>query len=81
MTTGTPRALKRPANARALPAAALAAELRRQSPRAVVRVTPDPAQALRDWLRTPTAPETAVVCGSFYLAGAALKTLRGGADA
>jgi len=70
-----------PGNARDLSAAALAAELRRQAPRAVVWVTPDPAQALRDWHRSPTSPGTAVVCGSFYLAGAALKTLRGGIGA
>ena len=66
-----------PPGARALPAAVLADELRRQSPRASVRVEPEAAAAVRVWLRDPAAPKTAVVCGSFYLAAEALRILNG----
>ncbi|HAM34642.1 MAG TPA: bifunctional folylpolyglutamate synthase/dihydrofolate synthase [Elusimicrobia bacterium] len=58
---------------RALPAAALAREIRRQAPAAVVREAPDAAAALRAWQNDPASPRVAVVCGSFYLAGAALR--------
>jgi len=63
---------------RALAAGELGRELRRQAPAALVRETEDPAAALRAWLADPAAPRTAVVCGSFYLAGAALAALRAG---
>ena len=74
-----------PPGSRALPAAVLADELRRQSPRASVRVEADAAAAVRGWLSDPAAPKTAVVCGSFYLAAEALNILvrkaRGGSHA
>ena len=70
-----------PRNPRALPAAELARELRRQAPAAAVRTAAGTGAALRGWLRDPSAPKTAVVCGSFYLAAEALKTLQGGRHA
>jgi dihydrofolate synthase/folylpolyglutamate synthase len=70
-----------PPGARALPAAVLAEELRRQAPRAAIRVEADAAAAVRGWLADPAAPKTAVVCGSFYLAAAALKILNGDSHA
>jgi dihydrofolate synthase/folylpolyglutamate synthase len=70
-----------PPGARALPAAALADELRRQAPRASVRIEAEAAAAVRGWLRDPAAPRTAVVCGSFYLAAEALKIMNGGSHA
>jgi dihydrofolate synthase/folylpolyglutamate synthase len=66
-----------PPGSRALPAAMLADELRRQAPRASVRVEAEAAAALRAWLCDPAAPRTAVVCGSFYLAAEALKIFNG----
>ena len=36
------------------------------------------ASAVGAWLRDSSAPRTAVVCGSFYLAAEALKVLHGG---
>ena len=57
-----------PRSGRALPAAQLAREVRRQAPAAAVREMPDARQAVREWLGDPCAPKTAVVCGSFYLA-------------
>ena len=65
-------------NPRARAAADLARELRRRAPGAEVRVAADAAEALRQWLRDPAGPRTAVVCGSFFLAGAAHKTFNGG---
>jgi dihydrofolate synthase/folylpolyglutamate synthase len=67
-----------PPGARALPAPVLADELRRQAPCALVRVQADAAAAVRGWFRDPAAPETAVICGSFYLAAQALNILNGG---
>jgi dihydrofolate synthase/folylpolyglutamate synthase len=67
-----------PRHPRALPAAELARELRRQAPDAAVRTAAGTAAALRGWLREPSAPKTAVVCGSFYLAAEALRALEGG---
>jgi folylpolyglutamate synthase/dihydropteroate synthase len=61
-----------------LPAPVLADELRRQAPCALVRVQADAAAAVRGWFRDPAAPETAVICGSFYLAAQALNILNGG---
>ena len=63
-------------NPRAFPAGALAAELRRQAPRAAVRTVADAASALRQWRTDPAAPRTALVCGSFYLAAEAIAALR-----
>ena len=65
-----------PSGSRALPAAVLADELRRQAPRASVQVQAEAGAAVRDWLSDPAAPRTAVVCGSFYLAAEALRILR-----
>ncbi|MEK7859650.1 MAG: folylpolyglutamate synthase/dihydrofolate synthase family protein [Elusimicrobiota bacterium] len=59
----------RPPSPRALDSLTLAREIRRQVPRAHVSVESDPRTALRSWLKTPGAPKTAVVCGSFYLVG------------
>ena len=70
-----------PRNPRALPAAELARELRRQAPDAAVRTAAGTGAALRSWLRDPSAPKTAVVCGSFYLAAEALRALEGGRHA
>jgi dihydrofolate synthase/folylpolyglutamate synthase len=70
-----------PPGSRALPAAVLADELRRQAPHASVRVEAGAAAAVRGWLSDPGAPKTAVVCGSFYLAAEALKILNGGRHA
>ncbi|MDD5655873.1 MAG: bifunctional folylpolyglutamate synthase/dihydrofolate synthase [Elusimicrobia bacterium] len=70
-----------PPNPRALPARSLARELARQAPRARVREFPGAAAALRRWLREPSAPRTAVVCGSFYLAGPAAGICDGGSHA
>jgi dihydrofolate synthase/folylpolyglutamate synthase len=67
-----------PRSPRALPAAQLAEELRRQAPRASVRVCSRADAAVRGWLSDPAAPKTAVVCGSFYLAAEALAVLKGG---
>ncbi|MCX5795674.1 MAG: bifunctional folylpolyglutamate synthase/dihydrofolate synthase [Elusimicrobia bacterium] len=64
-----------PPGSRALPAAALADELRRQAPRASVQVEAEAAAAVRGWLCDPAAPRTAVVCGSFYLAAEALRII------
>ena len=67
-----------PRHPRALAADELARELRLQAPRSAVRVEADAGKALRGWLRDPAAPRVAVICGSFYLAGEALRALRGG---
>ncbi|MDE2040403.1 MAG: bifunctional folylpolyglutamate synthase/dihydrofolate synthase [Elusimicrobia bacterium] len=63
-----------PPSPRALPAEKLARLLRKAAPRARVSVEPDAARALRGWRRRRDLP-TAVVCGSFYLAASALKSL------
>jgi dihydrofolate synthase/folylpolyglutamate synthase len=67
----------RPPSPRALDAVTLAREVRRAAPRAHVSVESDPTTALRSWL-SDGGPSTAVVCGSFYLVGAANRALRGG---
>jgi len=70
-----------PPSPRALSAAELAAQLRRLAPRAATREAGSAEAAVRGWLADAAAPSTAVVCGSFYLAAAALKALEDIPDA
>lgn len=61
---------------RSLAAEELAAEARRLLPKARVSQAPSAGEALDAWLAAP-GPETAVVCGSFYLVAAAARHLEG----
>ncbi|MBI3552595.1 MAG: bifunctional folylpolyglutamate synthase/dihydrofolate synthase [Elusimicrobia bacterium] len=60
----------RPPSPRALEPVTLARAVRRLAPAARVTVERDPQTALRSWLEGP-GPGVALVCGSFYLVGAA----------
>lgn len=64
-----------PPSGRALPAARLVPLIRSASPGAAVTESSTVSRALKDWLADPKAPSRAVVCGSFYLVGPALKAL------
>ena len=63
----------RPPSPRAMDAVSLARAVRLAAPSARVSVERDPETALRSWLSR--GPRTAVVCGSFYLAGRAAEVL------
>jgi len=65
--------LVRPPSPRALAPLELAAVVRRKAPRARVTVENDVSAALKAWRADRSAPDVAVVAGSLYLAGAALK--------
>jgi dihydrofolate synthase/folylpolyglutamate synthase len=65
----------RPPSPRALEPVTLARAVRRLVPQARVTIEHDPQTALDSWLKAP-GPATAVVCGSFYLVGAATDALR-----
>ncbi len=64
-----------PPSPRAVPPGVLAACVRSLAPGARVGTAGGVGEALEAWLRAPGAPRRAVVCGSFYLVGPAVKTL------
>lgn len=70
--------LVRPPSPRAMEPLELAAFVRRAAPKAHVTIERDPKTAIESWRKEGRA-KTAVLCGSFYLAGLAAEIL--GADA
>ncbi|OGR88918.1 MAG: hypothetical protein A3J74_02450 [Elusimicrobia bacterium RIFCSPHIGHO2_02_FULL_57_9] len=64
-----------PLSPRALNAAELARQIRRLAPRSRVIVGGKPEDAIAAWRKQRGGPQTAVICGSFYLVGRAARLL------